>query len=102
VNHFSFGNLNFLFSCFQEVTCFLVPLSTLLENKGCVSHHGLAIYTKKVSSDKRKESYEKLKHFTTQKYNLQKNPLKETRDYNSVTSLKFQHKPKNHLSKILI
>ncbi len=33
-----------------------------------------------------------------QKYNLQKNPLKETkilsRYYNSITNLKFQHKPK--------
>jgi hypothetical protein len=39
------------------------------------------------------------------KYNLQKNPLKETQNpsryYNSVTNLKVQHKPKYHLSKIL-
>jgi hypothetical protein len=35
-----------------------------------------------------------------------KNPLKETqipsRYHNSITDLKFQHKPKYHLSKILI
>jgi hypothetical protein len=41
-----------------------------------------------------------------QKYNLQKNPLKEnqnpSRYHNSITNLKFQHKPKYHLSKILI
>jgi hypothetical protein len=40
------------------------------------------------------------------KSNLQKNPLKETQNpskyYNSITKLKFQHKPKYHLSKILI
>jgi len=39
------------------------------------------------------------------KYNLQKNPLKETQNpsryYNSVTNLKVQQKPKYHLSKIL-
>jgi hypothetical protein len=38
--------------------------------------------------------------------NLQKNPLKEnqnpSRYHNYVTNLKFQHKPKYHLSKILI
>jgi hypothetical protein len=35
-----------------------------------------------------------------QKYNLQKNPLKQTKIlskyYNFVTNLKFQHKPKYH------
>jgi hypothetical protein len=40
------------------------------------------------------------------KYNLQKNPLKEnqnpSRYHNSVTNLKFQHKPKYHLSKIFL
>jgi len=38
-----------------------------------------------------------------QKYNLQKNPLKETQNpskyYNSLTNLKFQHKPKYHFFK---
>jgi hypothetical protein len=42
-----------------------------------------------------------------QKYNLQNNPLKETkinpsRYDNSITNLKFGHKPKYHLSKMLI
>ncbi len=42
-----------------------------------------------------------------QKCNLQKNPLKETKIlqdtyYNSIIKLKFQHKPRYHLSKILI
>jgi hypothetical protein len=35
-----------------------------------------------------------------------KNPLKKNQNpskyYNSITNLKFQHKPKYHLSKILI
>jgi hypothetical protein len=39
-------------------------------------------------------------------YNLTKHPLKEapypSRYYNSITNLKFKHKPKYHLSKILI
>jgi len=58
---------------------------------------------------KAKEELRKLKYFTMQKYNLQKilqnepkyNPSRYY--YNSiVTNLKFQHKPKYHLSKILI
>jgi hypothetical protein len=69
-----------------------------------VSHCGLAIYIKEYL--KAKEKLWKLKYFTMQKYNLKKNPLKRnqnpSRYYNSITSLKFQHKPKYHLSKILI
>jgi hypothetical protein len=38
---------------------------------------------------------------TMQKYNLQKNHLKETQNpsryYNSITNLKYQHKPKYHV-----
>jgi hypothetical protein len=46
-----------------------------------------------------KEELWKLKKFTMQKYNLQKNPLPKrnqnpSRYYNSITNLKFQHKPK--------
>jgi hypothetical protein len=69
-----------------------------------VSHCGLAIYIEKYL--KAKEELWKLKYFTMQKYNLQKNPLKETKilqdNYNSITDLKFQLKPKYDLSKILI
>jgi hypothetical protein len=71
-----------------------------------VSHYGLTIYIKKYF--KAKEELGKLKYFSMQKYNLQNNPLKETKNpsrsyYNSIiTNLKFQHKPKYHLSKILI
>jgi hypothetical protein len=69
-----------------------------------VSHYGLAIYMKKYLREK--EELWKLKYFTMQKYNLQKNPLKETKIfqniYNSITNLKFQPKPKYNISKILI
>jgi hypothetical protein len=69
-----------------------------------VSHRGLAIYIKKYL--KAKEELGKFKYFTMQKYNLPRkastrnqNP---SRYHNSITNLKFQHKPKYHLSKILI
>jgi len=56
---------------------------------------------------KAKENLCKLKYFTMQKYNFQKNPLKETKILQdiiitSITDLKLQHKPKYHLPKILI
>jgi len=55
---------------------------------------------------KAKEELWKIKYFTMQKYNLKKKPSKRnqnpSRSYNSITNVKFQHKPKYHLSKILI
>jgi len=53
---------------------------------------------------RQKEELWKLKlYFTMQKYNLQKKLLKATKILQDIiTSLKFQHKPKYHLSKILI
>jgi hypothetical protein len=54
---------------------------------------------------RQKKNYAKLKYFTMQKYNLQnsfKGNQNPSRYYNSITNLKFQHKPKYHLSKILI
>jgi hypothetical protein len=71
-----------------------------------VSHCTLAIYIKKYLNAK--EELWKLKYFILQKYNLQKNPLKETKILQDIiitliTNLKFQHnKPKYHLSKILL
>jgi hypothetical protein len=71
-----------------------------------VSHYdGLAVYIKKYL--KAKEELWKLKYFTLQKYNLQKILQKESKNpsryYNSITNLKFQHKPKNiMLQKILL
>jgi hypothetical protein len=74
-----------------------------------LSHCGLVIYIKKYLKAKKekKEELWKLKYFIVQKYNLQKNPLKQPKSFkiyhNSIiTNLKFQHKPKYHLSKILI
>jgi hypothetical protein len=68
-----------------------------------VSHCGLAIYIK--NYPKAKEELWNLKYLTMQKCNLQKIPLEETKilqDIITLTNLKFQHKPKYHLSKVLI
>jgi hypothetical protein len=43
-----------------------------------VSQYGVAIYIEKYLKAKEEELW-KLKYFTMQKYNLQKNPLKETK-----------------------
>jgi len=57
---------------------------------------------------KAKEELWKLKYFTMQNYNLQKNPLKETKTLQNIVTLllgnlKFQPQAKiYHLSKILI
>jgi len=95
----------------------LLPYQELLNHtlakrtKGVVSHFcGLAIYIKKVFL-RQKEELWKFKYFTMQRYKSskkkKKNPLKETKILqalqNSITTnLKFQHKPKYHLSKILM
>jgi hypothetical protein len=50
-----------------------------------VSHCGLAIYIKNYI--KAKEELWKLKYFTMQKYNLQKNPLKETKMLQDIITL---------------
>jgi hypothetical protein len=69
-----------------------------------VSHCGLAIYIEK--DLKAKEELWKIKYFTMQKHNLQKKSFKRNQNpsiyYNFITNLKFQHKPKYHLSKFLI
>jgi hypothetical protein len=66
-----------------------------------VSHCGLAIYIKNYL--KAKEELWKFKYFTMQKYNskIKRNP-DPSRYHNSITNLKFPHKPKYPLSKILI
>jgi hypothetical protein len=48
----------------------------MIKTKG-VSHCGLVIYIKKYL--KVKEELVQCKYFTMQKYNLQRNPLKETK-----------------------
>jgi hypothetical protein len=69
-----------------------------------MSHCGLAIYIKKHLNAK--EELWKLKYFTIAKIIIFKKSYKRnqnpSRYYNSITNLKFQHKPKCHLSKILI
>jgi hypothetical protein len=50
-----------------------------------VSHYGLAIYIKKYL--KAKEELWKLKYLTMQEYNLQKNPLKETKILQDIITL---------------
>jgi uncharacterized HAD superfamily protein len=63
---------------------------------------GLAIYIKKYLKAKEEELW-KFKYFTLQKYNLQKKILQNpSRYHNSITNLKFQHKLRYHLSRILI
>jgi hypothetical protein len=68
-----------------------------------VSQCGLAIETKKYRKAIELKLW-KLKYFTMQKYNLQKTPLQENQNPSRYYdfNLKFQHKPKYHLSKILI
>ncbi len=68
--------------------------TSYMETRG-VSHRGLAIYIKKYL--KAKEELWKFKNIKSWKRN--QNPL---RYHNSITNLMFQHKPKYHLSKILI
>jgi hypothetical protein len=64
-----------------------------------VSHHGLPIYIQTYS--KAKQNLWKLKYFTMQDVIYKKSSTRNQhafRYYNSVTNLKFQHKPKYHLS----
>jgi len=63
--------------------------------------------TKIKQSSRKRKNHENSNISPCKKYNFQKNPLKKkpknpSRYYNSVTDLKFQHKPKYHVSKILI
>jgi hypothetical protein len=71
-----------------------------------VSHYALAIYIKKVSSQKRKNygnsniiSPCKNIIFKKKSSKTNQNP---SRYYNSIINLKFQHKPKYEFSEILI
>jgi hypothetical protein len=66
-----------------------------------VWHCGLAIYMKKYLKAKDENS-----NISPCKNMIFKKPSKRnqhpSRYYNSITNLKFQHKPKYHLSKILL
>jgi hypothetical protein len=71
-----------------------------------MSQGSLAIYLKKYFNEK--EELWKFKYFTMQKnFKFQRNPLKETKSLQDIIITlelisSFQHKPKYHLSKILI
>jgi hypothetical protein len=74
------------------------------QNKGGgVSHYGLAIYIQNILG--KKQNYEK-SNISPCKNTIFKKSSKRnqnpSRYYNSIANLKFQHKPKYHLSKILI
>jgi predicted RNA-binding protein associated with RNAse of E/G family len=63
-----------------------------------VAHCGIAIYMKK--KNYRNSNISPCKNITFKKSSKRnQNP---SRYYNSITNLKFQHKPKYHLSKTLI
>jgi hypothetical protein len=70
-----------------------------------VSHCGVPIYIKKYLKAKEEELW-KFKYFTMQKYNLQKNPLKETKILQDIITLElissFNRSQNYHVSKILI
>jgi len=73
------------------------------KNPRVVSHYGLAIYIKMYL--KAKEELWKLKYFTMQNITFKKSPKRNqnpSRYYKSISNLKFQHKPKYHVSKSLI
>jgi hypothetical protein len=87
------------------VTCGLaIYIRKYLKATRGVSHCGLAIYIRKYL--KAKEEVWKFKYFTMKKYNLKKKSPERnqnpSRYHNSITNLKFQHKLKYQLSKILI
>jgi hypothetical protein len=74
-----------------------------------VSHCGLAIYIEKYLKAKEEELWKHsniispCKNIKSSKKSSEKKPKSFKKYYNSIiTNLKFQHKPKCHLSKILI
>jgi hypothetical protein len=70
-----------------------------------VSHCGLAIYIKKYLKKAKGEELWKLKDFTMQKYNLQKNSPRETKILQDIKTLELISSldtSQNHLSKFLI
>ncbi len=83
-----------------------LPFYFLYENKG-VCHTVTLPFTLKNILRQKKKNYGNSNISPCQNIIFKKNSLKETKDpssyYNSIiTNLEFQHKPKYHLSKILI
>jgi hypothetical protein len=71
-----------------------------------VSHYGLAIYILKKSILRQKKNYGNSNISPCKKIVFKKSSKKKLKNpskyYNSTNNLKFQHKPKYHVSKILI
>jgi hypothetical protein len=90
-------------SCFsiKQILCIVKRESKGITETRGVSHCGLAIYIKTYLNAK--ERFIETEIFHRSKIYSSKNPLKETKNpsryYNCITNLKFQHKPKYHLSK---
>ncbi len=96
--------------------CFALLVGSRLQKVRTVQHwtkwtrgvsHTVALPFTLKSIFRQKEELWKFKYFTMQKYNLQKTSSQRNQNpstyHNSIiTNLKFQHKPKYHLSKILI
>ncbi len=69
------------------------------KTRGCVNYTAALPFTLKSILRQTKDELWKIKYFTMQKCNFQKNPLKETKILPDIitlciTNLKFQHKPK--------
>jgi len=81
---------------------FLNLLGSLLLNKGCVTQCGLAICIKKASLRQKKNygnsNISPCKNIIFQK-SSKRNQNPSRYSYNAITNLKFQHKPKYHVSK---
>jgi len=90
--------------CIRKAKCISLAIKHTFMTSG-VSHCVTLPLTLKCIW-RQKKNYENSNIPPCRNINLQKNPLKEnqnpSRYHNSVTNLKFQHKPKYHLSKILI
>ncbi len=81
----------------------VAPLFFCQVNKGCLTTLALPFTLKSILRSKEENTQTQIFHHA--KIWSSKNPLKETKSlkilYNSITNLKFQHKPKYHLSKSL-
>jgi hypothetical protein len=68
-----------------------------------VSHCGLAIYIKKYLMAKEELGNSNISPYKNVTFKLFSKRIQNPSSYyNSITNLKFQHKPKYHLSKTLI
>jgi hypothetical protein len=93
----------------HQMICTLLVPPLQSENNNTsrgVSHCGLAIYMGKSMLRQKKKNYGNSNISPCKNIMFKKSSKKNQNPsryyYNSVTNLKFQHKPKYHLSKILI